>query len=109
MKQLKEKFAVKAVSFALILLCAVIMVFSVITIGFNLRMEGYHKSEEDIEAEIYGNVAAYVSDEIAEEMYGANVREIPSKDGMIFGYPDDQEIIEGESRNAENFGYRITL
>lgn len=110
MKQLKEQFAAKAAAFILILICAVLMVFSAIAIAVNIDIGGYHKSKEDIEADIYETAASCVFNEMTDNLnyMSGNFEEVTESGRIIVCYPDDTELIEGESRITENFGYKIT-
>lgn len=110
MKQLKEQFAAKVVAFILILICAVLMVFSAIVIAVNMNLGWYHKSNEAIEADIYETAASCVFDEMTDSLnyMSGNFEEVTASGRIIICYPDDTELIEGESRITENFGYKIT-
>ena len=105
MKQLKEQFAAKVAAFILILICAVFMVFSAIAIAFNIDMGGYHKSQADIEAGMYETAANDVFNEMVDSLnyMNSDFGEATASGRIIVCYPDDAELIEGESRITENF------
>ena len=116
---MKKNLIVKLSAYIMMIICAIILAFSILVIGINVWGEWYSSGEKAVERELYERTASVAQQDILNAFYDMqsdnlfidNIIEDENEDESYSAYlaylkSSGQELMAGESSAAE-FGYSI--
>ncbi len=99
----KDRFFVKATAFLFVVICAVAVVLSALTVMMNVKFQWYSMERKAVEESILSETAGYAQDRIISRIYDESA--YYGEEAEVVVIPYDEEFLYEE--DAADFGYVI--